>query len=195
MGAALELASVGGPDGYVRDLDALPQGGVLALAQQDPSTGGEGEPEGESRVQLTARSASLEAVWGLDLVAPELWNQIGIYSAGLKSRDTEHPIIVAGIQSVYRRATELDAFSLQTSSGTDTATSVTVSLAAGTAAGLGLVEITSDDGLTVYGSVANPAADTVVVALGTNITATTASTQYKVRVTPRTHAAMPAPPG
>ena len=38
--------------------------------------------------------------------------QTGIYSAGLKSRDTEHPIIIAGIQSVYRRACELDAFDL-----------------------------------------------------------------------------------
>ena len=36
----------------------------------------------------------------------------GVYSAGLKSRDTEHPIIIAGIQSVFRRACELDAFDL-----------------------------------------------------------------------------------
>jgi DNA repair protein RadD len=43
-------------------------------------------------------------------VAPDL--EIGVYSAGLKSRDTDHPIIVAGIQSVYKRACELDAFDL-----------------------------------------------------------------------------------
>lgn len=48
----------------------------------------------------------------LHLVAPEMWMKTGIYSAGLKSRDTEHPIIIAGIQSVYRRACELDAFNL-----------------------------------------------------------------------------------
>ena len=46
------------------------------------------------------------------IVAPELRAKTGIYSAGLKSRDTEHPIIIAGIQSVYQRACELDAFDL-----------------------------------------------------------------------------------
>jgi len=48
----------------------------------------------------------------LHLVAPEMWHQVGVYSAGLKSRDTEHPIIVAGIQSVYKRACDLDRFDL-----------------------------------------------------------------------------------
>lgn len=37
---------------------------------------------------------------------------VGIYSAGLKSRDTRHPIIVAGIQSVYSKADKLGAFNL-----------------------------------------------------------------------------------
>lgn len=37
---------------------------------------------------------------------------VGVYSAGLKRRDTEHVVIVAGIQSVYKRACELDAFDL-----------------------------------------------------------------------------------
>lgn len=37
---------------------------------------------------------------------------VGVYSAGLNSRDTEHPIIVAGIQSVYRRACDLGATDL-----------------------------------------------------------------------------------
>jgi DNA repair protein RadD len=36
----------------------------------------------------------------------------GVYSAGLRRRDTEHPVIIAGIQSVYQRATELGAFDL-----------------------------------------------------------------------------------
>jgi DNA repair protein RadD len=48
----------------------------------------------------------------LHLVAPEMWMKTGVYSAGLKTRDTEHPIIVAGIQSVYKRACEFDAFDL-----------------------------------------------------------------------------------
>ena len=44
--------------------------------------------------------------------APDMWMKTGVYSAGLKSRDTTHPIIIAGIQSVYKRACELDAFDL-----------------------------------------------------------------------------------
>ena len=43
-------------------------------------------------------------------LCPDL--NIGIYSAGLKSRDTENPVIVAGIQSVYKRACELGPFDL-----------------------------------------------------------------------------------
>ena len=46
----------------------------------------------------------------LHCVATDL--EIGVYSAGLKSRDTRDPIIVAGIQSVYKRACELDVFDL-----------------------------------------------------------------------------------
>ena len=37
---------------------------------------------------------------------------MGIFSAGLKSRDTEEPVIVAGIQSVYNKACDLGAFDL-----------------------------------------------------------------------------------
>jgi DNA repair protein RadD len=43
-------------------------------------------------------------------MAPDL--DIGVYSAGLKRRDTEHRIIVAGIQSVYKRACDLGQFDL-----------------------------------------------------------------------------------
>jgi DNA repair protein RadD len=46
----------------------------------------------------------------LSEMAPEL--DIGVHSAGLGSRDTEHAVIVAGIQSVYRRAPELGRFDL-----------------------------------------------------------------------------------
>ncbi|MCO6455492.1 MAG: DEAD/DEAH box helicase family protein [Pirellulaceae bacterium] len=46
----------------------------------------------------------------LRMVCPEI--AFGVYSAGLKCRDTNSPVIVAGIQSVYRRACELDAFDL-----------------------------------------------------------------------------------
>ena len=36
----------------------------------------------------------------------------GVYSAGLKRRDTEHSVIVAGIQSVYKKACDLGGFNL-----------------------------------------------------------------------------------
>jgi len=93
-------------------------------------------------------------------------------------------------------ATMADAFTLQTSSGTDTITDVTVDLGTGASPGLSLVEIASDDGATVYGSVTNPASDTPTVTLSTaTLTATTTLTQYKIRITPKSHAAMPVPPG
>jgi len=43
-------------------------------------------------------------------MAPGL--DVGVYSAGLGSRDTGNHVIVAGIQSVYKRACELDGFDL-----------------------------------------------------------------------------------
>ncbi len=66
------------------------------------------------RVLILAHVKELleQAVEKLHDMAPDLWMQIGVYSAGLKSRDTDHPIIVAGIQSIYRRAAELDAFDI-----------------------------------------------------------------------------------
>ena len=66
------------------------------------------------RVLILAHVKELlqQAVEKLHIMAPDLWMHIGVYSAGLRSRDTEHPIIVAGIQSVYRRAAELDRFDL-----------------------------------------------------------------------------------
>ena len=53
-----------------------------------------------------------QAVTKLDDIAPDLGPSVGVYSAGLGSRDTRHPIIVAGIQSVYARAAELGPFDL-----------------------------------------------------------------------------------
>jgi DNA repair protein RadD len=66
------------------------------------------------RVLILAHVKELleQALEKIHVVAPEMWIRTGIYSAGLKSRDTEHPIIIAGIQSVFRRACELDAFDL-----------------------------------------------------------------------------------
>jgi DNA repair protein RadD len=43
-------------------------------------------------------------------IAPDL--PVGVYSAGLNSRNTQEPIIIAGIQSVYTRAEQLGHFDL-----------------------------------------------------------------------------------
>ena len=91
-------------------------------------------------------------------------------------------------------ATMADSFTFVTSSGTDPITAVVVGLATGTSGGLSLVEITNDAGSVVYGSTANPGSDTPSISLS-GLTATTGSTQYKIRVTPKTHANMPVPPG
>ena len=92
-------------------------------------------------------------------------------------------------------ATMADAFTFVASSGTDSITAVTVTLSSGSSGGLSLVEITNDAGSTVYGSVANPGSDTPSITLTTPITVTTSATQYKIRVTPKSHANMPAPAG
>jgi DNA repair protein RadD len=46
----------------------------------------------------------------LQAICPDV--PVGVYSAGLRSRETKTPIIVAGIQSVYKKACELDRFDL-----------------------------------------------------------------------------------
>lgn len=64
------------------------------------------------RVLILAHVKELlqQSVDKLKQVCPDL--RVGVYSAGLKRRDTEHAVIVAGIQSVYKRACDLDAFDL-----------------------------------------------------------------------------------
>src|SRR3972149_4796689 len=64
------------------------------------------------RVLIVAHVKELlqQAVDKLNAVAPELTPQVGVSPAGLNSRDTEHPIIVAGVQSVYKRAGDLGRF-------------------------------------------------------------------------------------
>lgn len=68
----------------------------------------------DSRVIVLAHVKELlaQAEDKIHVIAPELMLKIGIYSAGLNSRDTQQPIIIAGIQSVYRRAFELGRFDL-----------------------------------------------------------------------------------
>jgi DNA repair protein RadD len=64
------------------------------------------------RVLILAHVKELleQAADKLNAICPEV--RFGVYSAGLRRRDTANPVIVAGIQSVYKRACDLDAFDL-----------------------------------------------------------------------------------
>jgi len=64
------------------------------------------------RVMILAHRKELlqQTVDKLQRICPEV--VCGVYSAGLKSRMTDQPCIVAGIQSVYQRACEFGAFNL-----------------------------------------------------------------------------------
>lgn len=93
--------------------------------------------------------------------------------------------------------TDLDAFTLRTPTGTDSVTALTVTLT-GTNSfeSLSEVRITSSDGATLYfAAAANPASNTVSFSGGTPIPVTNTATTFKVRITPKTHANMPPPPG
>jgi hypothetical protein len=99
----------------------------------------------------------------------------------------------------------MDAFTLQTSTGNDTVTDVTLSLPSGLSTVLSKIEIVDDLLSNVYGHLDNPESyavpkpgdptkEIVTISLDSPyITATTAQIQYKVRGTPKTHAAMPFP--
>ncbi|MCX7175580.1 MAG: hypothetical protein NT159_16965 [Proteobacteria bacterium] len=88
-------------------------------------------------------------------------------------------------------ATDADGFTLQTNGGTEAITSVTVNLS--TANGVGRLAIT-DSANTELGFTTTPAAGANVITVA-GMSATTTLTAFKVRVTPLSHAAMPAPPG
>jgi len=64
------------------------------------------------RVLILAHVKELlsQAADKLQSIAPDL--NVGVYSAGLGSRDTAGDILIAGIQSVYKRAAELGHFDL-----------------------------------------------------------------------------------
>jgi len=89
-------------------------------------------------------------------------------------------------------ATEMDAFTLATNAGLDTVDEITITLAPGTFSGISLLEVTSDNGATVYGG-SIPTSDLVSVSV--SIPVTTDPTQYKIRITPQTHLGMPVVPG
>ncbi|MEF3692027.1 MAG: hypothetical protein V3574_03165, partial [Candidatus Moraniibacteriota bacterium] len=90
------------------------------------------------------------------------------------------------------------AFTLQSTTGTDTVSALTVTLAgSGTPySGIGEVRITSNDGsITYFSAVTNPSSNTVSFSGGTGIPITATQTQFKIRITPKTHANMPVPAG
>ncbi len=55
---------------------------------------------------LAQADDKLKALW------PEGRDRVGVYSAGMRRRDTSHAVIIAGIQSVYNKADQLGAFDL-----------------------------------------------------------------------------------
>jgi DNA repair protein RadD len=83
----------------------IPTGGgktpVMATICRDAVTNWQG------RVLILAHVKELleQSAEKLQQVCPEV--KFGIYSAGLKKRETRAPVIVAGIQSIYKRACEL----------------------------------------------------------------------------------------
>ena len=90
------------------------------------------------------------------------------------------------------------SFTLETNQGEDSVTALTVILAgSGTPYdGLSEVSITSDDGNTTYFSaISNPSDNSLDFSGETPIPVSTTPTQFKIRVTPKTHANMAAPPG
>lgn len=91
-------------------------------------------------------------------------------------------------------ATDLDSFTLQTNTGTDTVTATVVTLSAGSSGGLLLVAITNDGGSSTYCSQTNPVSDTISLS-GCGIPVTASLVQFKIRITPKSHANMPVPPG
>ena len=88
----------------------IPTGGgktpVMAIICRDAVKNWQG------RVLILAHVKELleQSAEKLRQVCPEV--KFGIYSAGLKKRETKAPVIVAGIQSIYKRACDLGPFDL-----------------------------------------------------------------------------------
>jgi hypothetical protein len=94
--------------------------------------------------------------------------------------------------------TPLDAFTLAASSGTDTVTGVTVTLAVGTGAAIQQLRVMSAatcTGTQYFTAVASPASDVVTLSGGTSIPVTTTATPYYVCITPKGYASLAPPPG
>jgi len=68
------------------------------------------ESGGRVLVVSHVKELLLQQQAALQAICPDV--EVGLYSAGLNTRDIEQPVIVAGVQSVYRRAAELGVFSV-----------------------------------------------------------------------------------
>ncbi len=91
-------------------------------------------------------------------------------------------------------ATDLDVFDLQTTSGSDSVTAITVALSPGSAGALSQANITNTSNVSQCTAINNPVSDTLSFT-GCGISINTTVTNYKVRITPKTHANMPPPSG
>jgi hypothetical protein len=92
----------------------------------------------------------------------------------------------------------LDAFTLATSTGTVTPSSITVTMPAGSAALIGALTLENTSACnqaTPYGTINNPASDAPSFTTFTGFTLGTSVSNLWVCVKPKTHAAMAAPPG
>jgi hypothetical protein len=96
--------------------------------------------------------------------------------------------------SIGGSATTSDTFTLISDYSSDPISSITITFASSTATSTSLVEITNDAGAIVYGSTSTPSSDNVTITTS-GLYATTVQTQYRIRITPKSHATMPAPPG
>jgi len=91
--------------------------------------------------------------------------------------------------------TDLDAFTLQDTVGTDTVTAMTVTLSpAGAFNGIAQVDVTDNANTAKCTAATNPGSNAVSLS-GCSIAVTTTQTAYKVRITPKSHANMPLPNG
>ena len=92
-------------------------------------------------------------------------------------------------------ATDIDNFSLVTSAGTDTVTAVTVTLGpAGAFNNIGQADITNTGNTAQCTAITNPASNTLSFT-GCSIPVSATAADFKVRITPKTHANMAVPPG
>ncbi|MCK5472178.1 hypothetical protein KAI54_03255 [Candidatus Gracilibacteria bacterium] len=91
--------------------------------------------------------------------------------------------------------TDLDNFTLKTDIGSDTMTGATVTLAPAEAFNnIAQVDITNTSNTAQCTAITNPASNTVTFS-SCSLGITTSETTYKIRITPKAHADMPAIPG